>query len=143
MLIALFDERHVHHFDSHAWWKANRNEGWASCPLTQNGFVRIVSQPKYPRPVLPREAIRHLTQTVERTDHESWPDDVSLLRETEFDPSAITRSKHITDIYLLALAVRHSGRLITFDRHIPLSAVVGANNEHLSVISAGENHESS
>jgi predicted nucleic acid-binding protein len=42
VLIALFDPAHVHHESAHAWWKANQSSGWATCPLTENGFVRVL-----------------------------------------------------------------------------------------------------
>jgi predicted nucleic acid-binding protein len=51
LLIALFDEQHVHHVRAQAWWAATRAGGWASCPVTENGFVRVISQPNYPNPL--------------------------------------------------------------------------------------------
>jgi predicted nucleic acid-binding protein len=66
--------------------------------------------------------------------HEFWGDSVSLLDESLFRPQAITGHRQITDIYLLGLAVRHGGRLATFDRSIPVKAVVGAGSAHLELI---------
>ena len=60
VLIARFDPAHVHHERAHRWWKLNKTSGWASCPLTENGFVRILSQPKYPNTIPTRDALRRL-----------------------------------------------------------------------------------
>lgn len=113
-------------------------DGWASCPLTENGFVRIVSQPKYPHPMSASEAVEHLKSSIERSDHTMWADDISLLDDETFRHSVITRPRQITDLYLLALAAEHSGRLVTFDRNIPLKAVVHAKPEQLVVLGPEE-----
>ena len=134
MLLALFQPDHVHHSPAHQWWSANSAKGWASCPLTQNGFVRIASQPRYPKPMRVSDVIVLLSDEVTGTDHTFWPDDVSLLDEQLIDHTRILGPKQLTDIYLLALAVKHGGRLVTFDRGIPMAAVRGARAEHLVVI---------
>jgi len=134
MLLALFQPDHVHHSPAHQWWSENRAKGWASCPLTQNGFVRIASQPRYPKPMRVSEAIVLLFDEVAATNHVFWPDDISLLDEGLIERTRILGPKQLTDIYLLALAVKHGGRLVTFDRAIPIAAVRGARPEHLVVI---------
>jgi toxin-antitoxin system PIN domain toxin len=108
--------------------------GWASCPLTQNGFVRILSQPKYPAPMSVDGAFDSLQRATTSADHAFWPDDISLLDEQLIDRSRILGPKQLTDIYLLALAVKHGGRLVTFDRTIPVAAVRGAQAHHLVAI---------
>jgi toxin-antitoxin system PIN domain toxin len=130
VLIALFDPAHVHHERAHGWWKQNKASGWASCPLTENGFVRILSQPKYPNPIAAQDAIRRLERSIERGGHAFWPDDVSLVDSTVFHREHLMGPKRITDLYLLALAVRNAGRLVTFDRSIALSTVEGAKPKH-------------
>ena len=130
VLIALFDPEHVHHERAHQWWKLNKASGWASCPLTENGFVRILSQPKYPNAIPTNDALRLLRQSINRGGHAFWVDDVSLTDTDLFHTEHILGPKQITDLYLLALAVRNSGRLVTFDRRIPLSGVEGAIQEH-------------
>src|SRR6266478_5885304 len=122
MLVALLDEQHVENAKAHRWFAVNRAQGWASCPLTQNGFGRILSQPSYAFPIPTGEAINHLLEGTGCDDHVFWPGDISLL------------DGQLTDIYLLALAVKHGGRLVTFDRAIPMAAVRGARPEHLVVI---------
>ncbi len=133
-LLALFDSAHIHHRFAMAWWSNERDCGWASCPLTQNGFLRIVSQKSYPRPVPVADALRVLSAQIEATDHEFWPDSVSVVDEIRIDRSRLLGPKQITDIYLLALAVEFQGRLVTFDASISVEAVRGAVPENLVVL---------
>ena len=134
LLIALLQPDHVHHGLAHGWWSANRSGGWASCPLTQNGFVRILSQPRYPKPMSTAAALALLAEQTVETDHAFWPDDISLLDSQRFDFGRILGPKQLTDIYLLALAIEHGGRLATFDRTIPVGAVRGAEPRHVALI---------
>ena len=134
LLIALLQEHHAHFDRAHEWWAANRTEGWASCPLTQNGFLRIVPQLRFPEPAGAPDPFDLLSDMIAATNHEFWPDHVSLLDEEIIDRSRVLGPKQLTDIYLLALAVKHGGRLVTFDRAIPLKAVRGAEARHLVVI---------
>lgn len=132
VLVALCDPSHVHSGDAHRWLGLNRRHGWATCPLTINGCVRILSSPAYP--VLkqtPADIAGLLRDACATPDHHFWPDSVSLLDDTLFRPSMIAGHRNITDVYLLGLAVRNHGRLATFDRSIPLKAVHGASSGHL------------
>ena len=131
VLIALMDESHQHHSVAREWLRRNIGGGWASCPITQNGFVRILSQPSYSRPVPVTQAMVLLENATSTQHHEFWPDDISILGGAGVDRTRIHGARQLTDTYLLALAVRHGGRLVTFDRAIPLSAVSGAMPEHL------------
>ncbi len=134
VLLALLDAEHVDHQRVQEWVSAEIRHGWASCVLTQNGFVRIISQPKYPSPVSPSEAIERLNRATRTEFHEFWPCSISLLDHRRVDPSRVHGPRQVTDIYLLALAVEHKGRFVTFDRSIPLSAALEATPEHLVVI---------
>lgn len=134
LLIALFDADHSHHHTARSWWVAERDRGWASCPLTQNGFVRIISGFGYSRPIRTAEAVDLMAQQIALGGHEFWPDDVSILDPDVFDHTYFLGPKQLTDVYLLALAVRNSGRLVTFDRGIPLGAVRGAEARHVVVL---------
>ena len=134
VLIALFDPGHVHHDRAHFWWEQNRTSGWASCPLTQNGFVRVMSQSGYPNSVATPEAIRILGMATRQQEHAFWPDDSSITDSDRFRSERILGPRQVTDLYLLSLAVQRDGRLATFDRTIPLSAVVGARSKHLAVL---------
>ncbi|MEP7009388.1 MAG: TA system VapC family ribonuclease toxin [Acidobacteriota bacterium] len=134
VLLALLDAEHADHQRAQEWVSAEIQHGWASCALTQNGFVRIISQPKYPSPVSPSEAVERLNRATRTEYHEFWPCSISLLDDRRIDPSRVHGPRQVTDIYLLALAVEHKGRFVTFDRSIPLSAALGATPEHLVVI---------
>lgn len=133
MLIALLDEQHIHHSYIHRWLSESPGEFyWATCPLTINGFVRIFGSAQYREgPGTLEAAATILDQACSVAHHEFWPDDLSLLDADIFRRRAIPGSNGITDVYLLALAVRHNGRLVTFDRSITLDAVVGAEPRHL------------
>src|SRR5262249_47382263 len=111
VLLAMFDEDHVHHERAHEWWDANKSDGWASCPLTQNGFVRVFSQPTYRRGAISAAAaLDLLREATSEGDHVFWPDDVSLVDTDRFDPERILGPKQLTDIYLLGLAIKNDGR---------------------------------
>jgi toxin-antitoxin system PIN domain toxin len=134
VLLALLDSDHVDHRRAHEWLDAGVADGWASCPITQNGFVRIISQPRYPSPVAPGKAMDLLRRACADEHHEFWPCDVSLLDGKSINGARLHGPRQVTDAYLLALAIRHGGRFATFDRALPLSAVVGAAPQHLTVL---------
>lgn len=134
VLLALLDSDHVDHGLAHAWLDDEIHAGWASCPITENGFVRIISQPRYPSPVAPAEAIHLLSRAREGGHHEFWPCDISLLDASIVDRSRLHGPRQVTDAYLLALATARDGRLITFDRSLPLSSVHGASEDRLTVL---------
>ncbi len=136
VLIALLDPDHSFHTRAHQWWTANGSAGWASCPLTENGVVRIMSNPSYRinQRLTPADLVAGLKGFVSKTDHEFWPDEVSLRDDTVFSVKSILGPGKLTDFYLLALAVRHDAVLATFDTGIPLSAVKSAQFSNLCVI---------
>lgn len=144
LLVALFDPEHVHHEIAHDWFADHRAYGWATCPVTENGIVRVLGNPRYgATPMRPAELIDHLRQLCAATAHAFWPDTVSLRDETIFKASFVRGHRQLTDVYLLGLAVTMGGCLATFDRTIPIGAVVGASRETLHVISAVPSDESS
>ena len=134
VLLALLDSDHVDHGRAHEWLDAEIGEGWASCALTQNGFVRIISQPRYLSPVAPAEAIRILTRACADDHHTFWTCGVSLLDPDVIAGDHIHGPRQVTDAYLLALAVANDGRFATFDRTIALTTVPGATDEHLTIL---------
>jgi hypothetical protein len=85
-----------------------------------------MSQSNYPSPVPAGEVIKRLRDAAATSCHEFWADDLSILDRTVVDRTRIHGPKQVTDVYLLALAVRHSGRFVTFDGAGPLSAVLRA-----------------
>jgi len=134
VLLPLFDTGHIQHQPAKAWCAENADAGWASCPLTQNGFVRIACQLGYPRPARMFDALAVLRDQIALPDHEFWPDDISITDDRLFDQAYILGPNQITDIYLLGLAVKNGGRLVTFDRGLPIKAVRGAEARHLVVL---------
>ena len=134
VLVALLDADHADHRRARAWLEAEIAAGWASCAITQNGFVRVVSQPRYPSPVPVAAAIERLERATRSEHHAFWPCDVSLLDALAIDRKLLHGPRQVTDAYLLALAVAHSGRFVTFDGAIPLAAVGGAQARHLVVL---------
>ena len=134
VLLALLDADHVDHGRAREWLNAEIHEGWASCAITQNGFVRIVSQPRYPSPVSPTLAIERLSRATRTEHHAFWDCDASLLDERIVDRSRVHGPRQVTDVYLLALAVAKGGCFVTFDRHVPVDAVVGAGKSSLILL---------
>ena len=137
VLIALFDPDHVHHGLAHDWFADNRTHGWATCPLTENGFVRVLANPAY----------WHRDDSIGRTRIQA----ANVLRQwTPFilarcrlasqrdhvRPGGRRGHRQLTDVYLLGLATQQAGRLVTFDRTIPIAAVVGADASVLTVVTA-------
>lgn len=134
VLIALFDSAHTQHRSAHAWLHENIESGWASCPITQNGVIRIMSQPGYPRPISVTSAAELLRGATSTAHHVFWPDDVSILEAARIDTTRIHGPRQLTDTYLLALAATHGGRFVTFDTAVPSSAVRGLDKAHLLVL---------
>ena len=135
VLVALFDPDHVHHDAAHEWFASNRAGGWATCPLTENGLVRILSNTAYSGAYETTEAIRgRLDAFCHSGNHAFWPDSVSL-RDPRFQLGRMT-FQQVTDVYLLGLAADRGGRLATFDRSIPLHSVSDAGSDSLSLIPA-------
>ena len=131
VLIALHDRDHVHHALAAQWFARNADKGWASCPLTQNGCLRIMSQAAYPGAQPLATLILMLQQSTATPFHALWADDISLLDAARFQHAHMHGPRQLTDLYLLGLAVKNKACLVSFDARIPLSAVRGANAKHL------------
>ena len=134
VLVALFDGNHALHSSAMQWFAEHGDAGWASCPITQNGYIRVMSQPGYPEHMPVVALVERLRQATRHTAHEFWPDDASLLDDQAIDAGRIHGPGQLTDVYLLALAVSHGGRLVTLDQSIPLAAARSAQKKHLVVI---------
>jgi uncharacterized protein len=131
VLIALLDADHTLHARATAWFGDHGQAGWASCPITQNGCIRIMSHPSYPNGMPVRVVVERLAQASFGTLHEFWPDEISLFDTGSVDTARIHSPRQLTDIYLLALAVRRKGRFVTFESSITIDAVKGARKTHL------------
>jgi toxin-antitoxin system PIN domain toxin len=125
-LIALLDVDHVHHMRMEPWFQAHARQGWSTCPITENGLIRVMSQARYPSgrrsPVEIIERLQML-RTAHQTTYEFWPDAISLTDELVFRQEYITGSLLVTDAYLLGLAAKHNARLVSFDRTLPWQAI--------------------
>lgn len=122
LLLALTDPMHIHHQPARRWFEEKGWQVWATCPLTENGFVRIASHPNYPnRPGEAALVLAILRQLCEAPGHQFWPDNISILQILAAD--AIITQAHITDAYLLGLAVHRKGKLATLDQRLPSQAV--------------------
>lgn len=124
VLIALVDPRHLFHDTANRWFQATAKASWATCPITENGLLRIVGNPRYQNPIGPPSEIAGLLRLLRQMDgHVFWPDGISLSDKDLVDPAALATIDQITDTYLLALAVHNGGRLATFDRKLSTRAV--------------------
>ena len=136
ILIALIDPAHEFHSAAHAWFKRNRHHGWATCPITENGCVRIMGKPGYPFPGLTVNRVRGiLVELVQVEGHRFWPDSFSMLDANRVDLTD-AGSRQITDLYLVGLARACGGRLVTFDRTIRWRTVTGCRADEVEVLSA-------
>lgn len=134
VLIALLDENHTHHAAVSDWLASNIGHGWASCPLTQNGCVRILSQPRYPNSMGIGDAMMRLATAVSTSHHQFFPDDISVLDENIVDSQHLLGPGQLTDVYLLSLAAEHAARFVTLDKTVLVSAARRADSRSLVVI---------
>jgi toxin-antitoxin system PIN domain toxin len=126
VLVALCDPAHEFHDDSVRWFAGVRPDGWATCPLTENGIVRILGHPSYPGGLGSPARARPLLQALVRTPgHVFWADEISICDATVFPSLARTTAASFTDLYLLALALHHGARFATFDRRIDPAVIPG------------------
>jgi uncharacterized protein len=139
VLVALFDPAHVHHEIAHDWFADHRERGWATCPLTENGFLRTASSVAQAGELVTVAVLAEGLRTFRSSGgHEFWPDDLSLLDERIFNVAVTRGHQQLTDVYLLGVAVKRNGTLVTFDRRIQLAAVHGATATSLEVLAPAE-----
>ena len=125
VLIALLDPAHVQHDKAHSWFATKGRTAWATCPITENGVLRIVGHPRYPNsPGSPAAVAELLAAFLELPGHVFWPDDVSLCDPERVNSRRLLDSAHLTDSYLLALARLHEGQLATLDQRLVTDAVI-------------------
>ena len=142
VLLALSNPKHMHHEIAHDWFADHHALGWATCAVTENGFVRVLSNAAAGAGTFrPAEVIDILRRFCSVKEHVFWPDSVSLTDAKLFNAAMIRGYRQVSDIYLLGLAKKMGGYLATFDAGIPLSAVVGATRDTIAVISAGNPDE--
>jgi uncharacterized protein len=134
MLIALFDAHHIRHRDAFAWHRKHGASGWASCPITQNGFIRIMSHAKYANPQPVFSLVAAVARFSDSPEHTFWQDSLSLGVSALLNPNYPLTSGKLPDAYLLALALKNTGRLVTLDQHISTELIIGATKSNLVVL---------
>ena len=134
VIISLLDSGHIMHGAAIHWMERELNHGWATCPITQNGVLRIMSQPAYPnhRPVA--QVAERLEEACKHASHVFWPEQISLLKKGLIRWERMLGPRQITDSYLLVLAVTHGGRFVSFDQRICVDLVPDASQTHLAII---------
>jgi toxin-antitoxin system PIN domain toxin len=116
VLIALLWPAHEHHAAAHGWFRKIEGRSWATCPLTELAFIRIVSNPAFSSDALsPAAALSLLDNNLEHPSHVFWPDDLPVRLSLFDDLRQMEGHRQVTDLYLLALAKSHKGALVTFD----------------------------
>ena len=124
ILTALLWPAHEHHEAAHRWFRARGRAPWATCSLTQLGFVRLVSNPAFSRDALtPVNAVALLAENLRHPGHEYWTERLQVAEAIQGIESAVQGYRELTDAYLLALASRRKGVLATFDRGLRRLAV--------------------
>jgi len=121
VLVALAWPNHVHHEASRRWFLTNQRHGWATCPLTETAFVRVSSNPAaIPTAVSPGEATAMLGALTSLAHHAFWPDDLRFGDARYYALGQVGGFRQVMDAHLLALAIRHEGRLVSFDAGLAL-----------------------
>ncbi|HVO57598.1 MAG TPA: TA system VapC family ribonuclease toxin [Dongiaceae bacterium] len=131
VLVALMWPAHEAHKQVQAWFGKNADQGWATCPFTQAGFLRIVMNPAFSRDAVSfADASGLLHANLQHPAHHFWMDEISLPEAWKFLRPRIRGHQQVTDIYLLGLAHFRKGRLVTLDRGMPslLSATLQESN---------------
>ncbi len=124
VLIALVDPAHLQHDQAHAWFAGAGKKNFATCPITENGLLRIVGHPKYPNsPGPPSRVMPALVAIRALPGHVFWPDKISMADEKYFTAKAHASHAQVTDSYLLALARAHGGKLATMDHKLTAEVV--------------------
>jgi len=121
VLIAMTWPSHEAHGKVQHWLAGRGREKWASCPLTQTAFVRILSNPAFsPNALTPVNALALLQSNLGHPGHQFWHEDLGLLEAMALVQSKIVRHQQVTDAYLLGLTIHKKGRLATLDRKLPV-----------------------
>ena len=124
VLIALVDPAHVQHDQAHEWFSRVGKKSFATCPITENGLLRIVGHPKYPNSPGPPSAVaQSLTAMRALPGHRFWPDKISIADRSHVEAALLSNHSRVTDSYLLALARAHGGRLASMDQRLAVDAV--------------------
>jgi toxin-antitoxin system PIN domain toxin len=137
VLIALVDPWHVFHALATNWMVSNSVKKWATCPVTENGFLRVFGHPEYKNgPGSPAGALPFLRQMYAFPGHEFWPLDLSFATGKAFRTLDRIGPSQLTDLLLLGQAAKRRGRFTTFDTRVRADAVQNG-EKYLEVIPTG------
>jgi toxin-antitoxin system PIN domain toxin len=129
LLIALGDPFHVHHERAQRWMHSISGNPWATCPMVESGFLRIVGATSYYKSPGPPQVARGILKAIcAQPGHQFWPDSISLC-----DYAALPPSRQLTDFYLLALACHHQAKFATLDRRIDPSLIPGGEKAYFVI----------
>lgn len=129
ILLALFWPPHSAHAVALRWFERHAGEGWATCALTQSGFVRLMANPGVTLgDVSAGDALEMLRVNCKAPGHVLWPMNIGLAEAVELSGVKVEGYRQVTDSYLIGLAVKHKGRLVTFDK------ALGKLSKHVTVI---------
>jgi hypothetical protein len=119
ILIALIWPEHPFHSTAQNWFHKNSRHGWATCPITQSGFVRVVSNTAFSSHALSvPDAITALGKNLQHPAHEFWPDELTVAQSAAILQKPLHGHRQLTDAYLLSLAIYKRARFVTFDKRI-------------------------
>ncbi|MGH9511080.1 MAG: TA system VapC family ribonuclease toxin [Terriglobales bacterium] len=137
VLVALAWPEHEAHDRVQQWFLRKGRMGWATCPFTQAGFVRIVSNPSFStHAVTPQEASRLLSANLNHPGHRFWRDEIAFTKAVQPFQARLRGHQQITDAYLLGLAAHLRGKLATLDERIGSLLAKNADWTHLEIIRA-------
>jgi len=119
VLIAMAWPTHRDHQKVHEWLARHARDGWATCPLTQISFVRILSNPAFSANALtPTDALTLLRANLAHPAHRFWADEFSMIDSLKPFAQKLAGYQQVTDAYLLGLAIHKRGKLATMDRAV-------------------------
>lgn len=123
VLIALAHEDHTAHLKTKRWFRGAAEMRWATCPLTEAGFVRVVSNPSYQQPAVDQDDARAMLAALRALPgHQFWPIEFGFEEAVAPFAERFFGHQQVADVYLLALAIRKRGKLVTLDRGLTFLA---------------------
>lgn len=133
VLMALAWPNHLHHEMAHAWFQFQRSRGWATCTVTQMGFVRLSTQPAVVKTTIAgSDAVSILESNVSAAEHEFWPLEHPFHEMEGEIRQRLLGHRQVQDAALLDLAIRKGGCLATFDRGI--ESLLATDSEYCSAL---------
>lgn len=121
VLIALVEPGHEHYEKIQKWFSTTGKESFGLCPLTETGFLRVTTNPAFrpgPRPMQQAIAVLQMLRNHPHGRFSHWGMEESWVDLTARFAWRILGHQQVTDAYLLGLAIKKKGVLVTFDRGI-------------------------